>query len=89
MEYWPNFSGCMIKFTGNIERVHHGPCKIVDLPYIPFDKLLTIVAMFISNGLLCAPRSAKMNLIEKQNILREKWNKKKKILDSDRKKSLF
>ena len=39
--------------------------KIMDLHYMPFDIFFTDVVVFISNGLLCAPGSAKMNLIEK------------------------
>ena len=46
--------------------------KILQLHYIAFDKFFTSVAMFISNGVLCARGSAKMNLIKKQNILHEK-----------------
>ena len=42
--------------------------KILDVHYIPFNNFFTVVVVFISNGLLCAFRSAKMNLIEKQNI---------------------
>ena len=39
--------------------------KFLDLHYILFNNFLSIVVMFVSNGLLCAQRSAKMNLIEK------------------------
>ena len=55
--------------------------KILDVHYIPFNNFCTTFVMFISNGLLCAFRSAKMNLIEKQNT--------KKKSDMDRKKPLF
>ena len=45
--------------------------KILDVHYIPFNNFFTIAVMFVSNGLLYAFRSAKMNLIEKQNILHQ------------------
>ena len=45
--------------------------KILDVHYTPFNNVFTAVVMFVSNGLLCAFRSAKMNLliVKKQNIL--------------------
>ena len=42
---------------------------------VPFNNFLTIVAIFVSNGLQCGLRSTKMNLIEKENILHAKMNK--------------
>ena len=45
--------------------------KLMDVHYIPFNNFFTIVVMSVSNSLLCALRSAKMNLIEKQNILHQ------------------
>ena len=40
--------------------------NILDLHYISFNNFFATVVMFISNRLLCALRSAKMNLIEKK-----------------------
>ena len=59
--------------------------KILDVHYIPFNNFFTIDVMFVSNGLICAFRSAEMNLIVKQNILHQNLVKS----DLDRKSHLF